>query len=100
MNEPDSAPPGKTRISRKRFLTGAAVATGALGATTAGVLLGHTALTNETAPGPAPSASPAPSVRFPADRRVRVQHLLRRVGFAPGESEVQHGLDVGEQALV
>src|SRR3989442_609295 len=95
MNEPDPAQPGKTRISRKRFLTGAAVATGALGVTTAGVLLGHARSTDET-----PPASPTPSVRFPADRRVRIQHVLRGVGFPPGESEGQQGLDVGEQALL
>ena len=38
--------------------------------------------------------------QVPNDSRIRVQHLLRRLGFAPSEAEVQHGLSIGTDALL
>jgi hypothetical protein len=48
------------------------------------------------------TAAPAGSAvqGFPDDQRVRVQHLLRRAGFAPSEAEVQHVLGLSMDALV
>ncbi|MBI2761714.1 MAG: DUF1800 domain-containing protein [Chloroflexi bacterium] len=45
-------------------------------------------------------AAPAPEPAFPDDQRVRVQHLLRRAGFAPSETEVQRALGMSMDALI
>jgi hypothetical protein len=46
------------------------------------------------------TALPTPEPAFPDDQRVRVQHLLRRAGFAPSEAEVQRALGMSTDALI
>ncbi len=101
MNSPDDpvARPART-FSRRTVVSGGL----ALGGTALGVALTRTSIFGtptepETTLPVAPASERAPET-FPEDRRVRVQHLLRRAGFSPTHDEVQRALQLGDDELI
>ncbi len=121
--EPDQ-PRRRRGVSRRRFLGAGAAATAggvALAGAAAAIGLRGGGAAPDVGASPPPAASPAPATAAaggpaaiggaavqvapgagvaPADRRTRVQHLLRRAGFAPNHDEVDRALQLGDAELV
>ncbi len=93
------------RTSRRGLfrLAGAAAVAAATAAACGGGGSSHAGPAGGTAPRQSAGAGTATATAaqpFPDDRRVRVQHLLRRAGFAPSDSEVRQALQLGDDELV
>ncbi len=92
------------RLSRRAVIGGGV----ALGGAALAAAVARSALldarprsTDDAAPAaPAPTSVASRGEAFPEDRRVRVQHLLRRAGFAPTHDEVERALALADSELV
>src|SRR5437868_9505752 len=96
VEQPPETPRTRRAPSRRQLLGGMAVVAAA---GTAGALLGiesvHRPRAGQSSTGGPRATATARPPAIPDDPRVRIQHLLRRAGFAPSEEEVQHGLQIG-----
>ncbi|HZP26877.1 MAG TPA: DUF1800 domain-containing protein [Dehalococcoidia bacterium] len=88
-----TAQPARHGLNRRDFLR-----LSAMGSATAVVFAACSG--GSSTPANGPTTAGAARVPFPDSERVRVQHLLRRAGFAPSESEVQAALALGRDKLV
>jgi hypothetical protein len=95
--------PGRSASRRGLFRLAGATAIAAAMAGAACTEDKHTQGRAAAAPVPTQGASGGTSSQrqtFPDDPRVRMQHLLRRAGFAPSDAEVRHALDLGPDATL